>query len=105
MNPDVSSASVPELLLAPLSARTSGKDMPAESASPGTAKDQPGQDTTSAQAAPRQYPENEEPEMLLEPDLPSDGRDEKGDAMIRDLPQRPELSEPPSQPSPSSIKP
>lgn len=48
---------------------------------------------------------NEEPELVLEPDLPSDGRDEKGEAMIRDLPQRPELSEPPSQPSPSSIKP
>ena len=35
--------------------------------------------------------------MTLEPDLPSDGRDDKGEAMIRDLPQRPELSEPPSQ--------
>ncbi|MFZ2296217.1 MAG: hypothetical protein WAW46_14420 [Polaromonas sp.] len=105
MNPDVSSASAPELLLAPLSAQTPGKDISTESASPGTAKDQPGKDTTSARAATRQYPENEEPEMLLEPDLPSDGRDEKGEAMIRDLPQRPELSEPPSQPGPSSIKP
>jgi len=44
---------------------------------------------------------NEEPELALEPDLPSDGRDEKGEAMIRDLPQRPELSEPPSQPDTS----
>ncbi len=41
---------------------------------------------------------NEEPPLLLEPDLPSDGRDEEGEAMIRNLPQRPELSEPPSQP-------
>jgi len=41
---------------------------------------------------------SEEPDMALEPDLPSDGRDVVGEAMIRDLPQRPELSEPPSQP-------
>jgi len=41
----------------------------------------------------------DEPQFALEPDLPSDGRDEIGEAMIRDLPQRPELSEPPSQPS------
>ncbi|CDS54457.1 hypothetical protein [Polaromonas sp. CG9_12] len=40
--------------------------------------------------------------MALEPDLPSDGRDAIGEAMIRDLPQRPELSEPASQPDPSS---
>ena len=40
----------------------------------------------------------EEPEMAIEPDLPSDGRDLVGEAMIRDLPQRRELSEPPSQP-------
>lgn len=40
----------------------------------------------------------EEPEMATEPDLPSDGRDLVGEAMIRDLPQRRELSEPPSQP-------
>jgi len=38
----------------------------------------------------------EEPELALEPDLPSDGRDQVGEAMIRDLPQLPELSEPPS---------
>ncbi|MDQ3058482.1 MAG: hypothetical protein M3R45_03005 [Pseudomonadota bacterium] len=44
----------------------------------------------------------EEPELVLEPDLPSDGRDEVGEAMIRNLPQRPELSEPPSQPDPSN---
>jgi hypothetical protein len=34
--------------------------------------------------------------------VPSDGRDAIGDAMIRDLPQRPELSEPPSQPKSST---
>jgi len=44
---------------------------------------------------------NDEPELALEPDLPTDGRDEVGEAMIRDLPQRPELSEPPSQPDPA----
>ncbi len=43
--------------------------------------------------------------MFLEPDLPSDGRDEEGEAMIRDLPQRPELSEPPSKPYPTASKP
>ena len=32
-------------------------------------------------------PGNEEPEPTLEEDLPSDGRDEKGEAMIRDLPR------------------
>ena len=47
-------------------------------------------------------PGNEEPPLTLEPDLPSDGRDEVGEAMIRELPQRPELAEPPSQPSPSN---
>lgn len=52
--------------------------------------------------SPRQQPGGEEPAMALEPDLPSDGRDAVGEAMIRDLPQRPELSEPPSQPNPSS---
>ena len=39
---------------------------------------------------------NEEPELALELDLPSDGRDIQGEAMIRDLPERSELSEPPS---------
>ena len=37
-------------------------------------------------------PDGEEPEMALEADLPSDGRDVIGEAMIRDLPQRTELS-------------
>jgi hypothetical protein len=50
-------------------------------------------------------PGNEEPPLALEPDLPSDGRDEVGEAMIRELPQRPELSEPPSQPDPSNQTP
>lgn len=44
-------------------------------------------------------PGTDEPQFALEPDFPSDGRDEIGEAMIRELPQRPELSEPPSQPS------
>lgn len=43
---------------------------------------------------------DDEPNMALEPDLPSDGHDLVGEAMIRDLPQRPELSEPPSRPDP-----
>ena len=45
---------------------------------------------------------NEDPALHLERDLPSDGQDEIGEAMIRDLPQVPELSKPPSQPDPSS---
>lgn len=52
-------------------------------------------------ATPAPKTANEEPPLLLEPDLPSDGRDEDGEAMIRNLPQRPELSEAPSQPDPS----
>ena len=40
-----------------------------------------------------------------EPDLPSDGRDEKGEAMIRDLPQRSELSDPPGKSGPTNTKP
>ena len=36
----------------------------------------------------RKRPGNEEPELTLEDDLPSDGRDKKGEAMIRDLPRR-----------------
>ena len=58
----------------------------------------PDKDSTS----PPQQPGGEEPALALEPDLPSDGCDAVGEAMIRDLPQRPELSEPPSQPDPSS---
>ena len=37
---------------------------------------------------------NEEPDLALEPDLPSDGRDIEGETMIRKLPERPELSDP-----------
>ena len=55
--------------------------------------------STSAQTP---QPDGEEPSIALEPDLPSDGRDAVGEAMIRDLPQSPELSEPPSQPDPSN---
>ncbi len=43
---------------------------------------------------------DEEPNMALEPDLPSDGRDVVGKAMIRDLKQRPELRESPNPPDP-----
>ena len=57
-----------------------------------------GNENTSPSAVSQKRAGHEEPELALEPDLPTDGRDEVGDAMIRDLPQRPELSEPPSQP-------
>lgn len=99
MKTNVSPVSDSEPLFASLPVQTSGKDIPTGPAHPNTAKEQPGHDATSAAAPPRQLPANEEPELCLEPDLPSDGRDEKGEAMIRDLPQRPELSEPPSQPN------
>ena len=55
---------------------------------------QPGTPPKSAATPPHKPLANEEPPLALEPDLPSDGRDEEGEAMIRDLPQRPELSEP-----------
>lgn len=43
--------------------------------------------------------------FLDEPDLPSDGRDEKGEAMIRDLPQRSELSDTPGKSGPTNTQP
>ncbi|MEO5661093.1 MAG: hypothetical protein ABIQ90_15060 [Polaromonas sp.] len=47
----------------------------------------------------------EEPGLVLEADLPSDGRDEIGEAMIRNLPQRPELSEPSGMPDSAPTQP
>ena len=41
-----------------------------------------------AHASLPKHPHHEEPAFALEPDLPSDGRDEEGEAMIRALPQR-----------------
>ena len=49
----------------------------------------------------RQQSDNDEPEMALEPDLPSDGRDAVGEAMIRNLPKRTELSDSTSSSDPS----
>lgn len=40
----------------------------------------------------------DEPEVEQESDVPLDGRDEIGEAMIRDLPRRPELTDSPSPP-------
>jgi hypothetical protein len=48
----------------------------------------------------RKRPGNEEPEPTSEADLPSDGRDEKGEAMIRDLPKQagsPQAPKPPGR--------
>ena len=58
-----------------------------------------GQNANDSRSPAAKTPVTDEPQFALEPDLPSDGRDEIGEAMIRELPQRPELSEPPSQPS------
>lgn len=44
--------------------------------------------------ATQKRPGNEEPEPTIEDDLPSDGRDEKGEAMIRDLPRKTGKKEP-----------
>lgn len=71
------------------------KDAPQDKASPGQPPDA---QADSGAPKPRVKPPSDEPELALEPDVPSDGRDEVGDAMIRDLPRRPELGEPPSQP-------
>lgn len=53
-------------------------------------KVQPGKTGKAEAAQPpsgaRKRPGNEEPEPTLEDDLPSDGRDKKGEAMIKDLP-------------------
>ncbi|WP_348043142.1 hypothetical protein [Polaromonas sp.] len=46
-----------------------------------------GTDKGTASGGAHKQPGNDEPELALEPDLPSDGRDEKGEAMIRDLPK------------------
>lgn len=82
-----------------------GKHLPAEPADIVADKNQSGQPATPEASATLRVAGNEEPELLLEPDLPSDGRDEIGEAMIRELPQRPELSEPSSQPNPSLTHP
>jgi hypothetical protein len=54
----------------------------AQSAQPGKAA------AAQPRAGTRKRPGNEEPELTFEDDLPSDGRDKKGEAMIRDLPRR-----------------
>lgn len=46
----------------------------------------------------RKRPGNEEPEPTSEADLPSDGRDEKGEAMIRDLPKQAGFPQAPKSP-------
>lgn len=75
-------------------AETSPSGLHAAPVTPGQTAAGPDKNTG---APPPKKPDNEEPAMVLEADLPSDGRDEVGEAMIRNLPQRPELSEPPRQ--------
>jgi hypothetical protein len=58
-------------------------------------------DSAVPEKGPRSWSRNhEEPELRSEPDLPSDGPDEEGEAMIRELPLQPGLSDPPVQPEP-----
>lgn len=52
-------------------------------------------------SAPFNKSNDDEPEMRFEPDLPSDGRDEQGERMIRDLPERHELSDSSSTQAPT----
>lgn len=56
-------------------------------------------DAAPASVPPREKVGNEEPIFALEPDLPSDGRDEEGEAMIRALPQRTASPETPDKPA------
>ena len=70
------------------------RDAPAGAAPVSSAREPFGHDKNAA-APPPHKPDNEEPVMTLEADLPSDGRDEVGEAMIRNLPRRPPKSEPP----------
>ena len=72
------------------------RDAPAGAASVLPAKEPSGHDK-NAGAPPPHKPDNEEPVMTLEADLPSDGRDEMGEAMIRNLPQLSPKSEPPDR--------
>ena len=62
-------------------------------------------DVASAAVPPQKSVGNEEPIFALEPDLPSDGRDEKGEAMIRALPQQTASPETPDRPDPADPKP
>lgn len=69
-------------------AQVSGADTPVAAA-----------DSAVPERGPRSRSRNhEEPELRSEPDLPSDGPDEEGEAMIRELSLRPELSDPAAQP-------
>ncbi len=77
---------------------TAGGDFAAADSSSSTAPGQepapkPVSEGPDAVPLPQQAPANDEPGMVLEEDVASDGRDEKGEEMIRDLPRRPELSE------------
>ena len=69
--------------------------------SPDSKFDHSATDRGAVSSAPLNKSNDEEPEMRFEPDLPSDGRDEQGERMIRDLPERHELSEPPSTQAPT----
>ena len=46
---------------------------------------------------PGAHKQNEEPEISYEADIPSDGADEQGEAEIRKLPEKPELSPKPDR--------
>ena len=58
-------------------------------------------DRRADSSSPIDKSSNEEPEIGMESDLPSDGHDEVGEAMIRALPERSELSGPPATKSPT----
>ena len=55
----------------------------------------PAPDGPGVAPLPQQAPAKEEPDRVLESDIPLDGANEEGEAMIRDLPKNPGLSESP----------
>ncbi|EJL86226.1 hypothetical protein PMI15_01440 [Polaromonas sp. CF318] len=71
---------------------TGSPDEPAHTLPAEPAQITKAQSAKAAAAQPRagahKRPGNEEPEPTLEDDLPSDGRDKKGEAMIRELPRQ-----------------
>lgn len=59
----------------------------------------PGVNETDHEEGPGRQQQNEEPEVSYEDDIPSDGADPEGEAEIRHVPARPELS-----PTPDHLK-
>lgn len=59
-----------------------------------SARNQSGVRQRECAGPPSQSAVDEEPALVLEPDLPSDGRDVEGESMIRELPPITERADP-----------